>query len=171
MPISENTIDQMSGAFVYGLHWDGHCLARGQLTKKALWQMRKLSRKHSGKRIAKFAASKSPAIGGFELMMQASGNLAFAQKHTPIVLEAWSDYFTYSKKFSYIKSYLFQSGVHLIIIAWYSPQMSLQMKTVVVPYPKMLCDDQLEVISKNFMRKEFEQGSNMLPKDYLHAEA
>lgn len=163
--------ESLSGAFIYGLHWDGHCLARGQLTRKALWKMRKLSRKHSEKRIIKLAELKSPAMGGFELMMQASGNPAFTQKYTPMVLKAWSDFFTYSKKFSYIKSHLFQSGVHLIIIAWYSQQMSFQMKTVVVPYPRVLSIDQLEVISKEFMRQQCEQGSNKLPKDYLLAEA
>jgi len=171
MFLSENTQDQLSGAFIYGLHWDGHCLARGQLTRKALRHMCKLSRKHREKRISKLADSKSPAIGGFELMMQASGNPAFTQKYTPMVLKAWSDYFTYSKKFSYIKSHLFQTGVHLIIISWYSHQMTFQMKTVVVPYPRMLANDQLEVISKEFMRQEFEQGSNKLPKGYLRAEA
>ena len=171
MLIPGSAQDELSGAFIYGLHWDGHCLARGQLTRKALWQMRKLSRKHSDKRISKLAEVKSPAIGGFDLMMQASGNPAFTQKCTPMVLKAWSDYFTYSKKFSYIKSHLFQSGIHLIIIAWYSHQMSFQMKTVVVPYPRMLSNDQLEVISKEFMRQECEQGSNKLPKDYLRAEA
>ncbi|MCG7884220.1 MAG: hypothetical protein AB2669_17590 [Candidatus Thiodiazotropha endolucinida] len=164
--LSDGMKDALSGTFLYGIHWDGHCLARGQLTNRALWQMRKMSRKYKEKRTKKLSEAKSPATGGFELMMQVAGNPGVIQQYTPRVLKAWSDYFTYTRHFSFIKSPVFQSGIHLILIGWYLDDGSMRIRSTVVPHPKMLTDDDLMEVAKEFMATEAKEHPTTLPKAF-----
>ena len=164
--MNQDLKDILSGAFIYGIHWDGHCLARGQLTNRALWQMQKMSRKYKDKRTGKLQEFKSPAVGGFELMMQVAGNKAAIQELSPRVLRAWSDYFTYTRHFSFIKSGMFSAGVHLILIGWYVSDGTMRIRSTVVPHSKLLSDPELVDIAKEFMKKEKDEYPNTLPASY-----
>lgn len=158
--------EALSGTFIYGIHWDGHCLARGQLTNTALWQMRKMSRKYKEKRTKKLSEVIAPATGGFELMMQVAGNPGVIQQYTPRALKAWSDYFTYTRHFSFIKRPMFQSGIHLILIGWYLGDGSMRIRTTVVPHPEMLTGDDLMKVAKEYMENEAKSHPTTLPKAY-----
>ena len=164
--LPEEAKNALSGAYVYGLSWDGNCLSRGQLTQKALWQMRKLSRKYKEKRNKKLLVAKSPAIGGFELMMQMAGNPIAIQQNTPMVLQAWSDYFTYTKQFSYIKNQMYQTGVHLVLIGWYLENGSMRIRPTITVHPGMLSEGELQKIANAFMKQEAVDHPDKLPKRF-----
>lgn len=164
--LSSDVRDALSGAFIYGISWDGHCLARGQLTNRALWQMRKMSRKHKDKRSKMLQESKSAAAGGFELMMQIAGNPAAIQELSPRALRAWSDYFTYTRHFSLIKSEMFPAGIHLILLGWYLENGSMRIRTTVIQHPKMLTDHELVVVAEEFMKKEQLEHPEYLPRAF-----
>lgn len=156
--------DSLSGTFLYQIYWDGHCLTRGQLTNRTIWQMRKMSRKYKEKRVKKLTDAKSPVVGGFELMMQVSGNPGLIEQFAPGVLKACSDYFTYTQHFSFIKKPMFQSGIHLILIGWHLDDGSMRIKTTAVSHPKMLTDENLFVVANEFMATEAKKHPTTLPK-------
>lgn len=165
--LSPDARDALSGAYIYGISWDGHCLARGQLTNRALWQMRKMSRKHKEKRSKMLQETKSAASGGFELMMQVAGNPAAIQELSPRALRAWSDYYTYTRHFTFIKSEMFPAGIHLILLAWYLKDGSMRIRATVVQHSKMLTDDELVAVAEEFMKKEQLEHPEYLPRAFL----
>lgn len=158
--------DALSNTFIYGVDWEDHCLARGQLTHRALWQMRKMSRKYAGERSIKLEEAKKPARGGFELMMQLAGHRNLSQQHTPKVIGAWADYFTYTRQFGQIKSSLFQTGVHLIVFGWYTKKGIMRLRTTVVPHPHMLGDDELKQVAAIFLSEESRNFPDTLPNEF-----
>jgi len=147
---SNETVDSLSCTYIYGISDDGYCLARGQLTNATIIQMRRLSRKYRKKRSKKLLEAKSPAIGGFEIMMQIAGNPVVIEQYTQHVLKAWSSYLTYTRTFGYIKRPLFLAGIHLILIGSYRDDGSMRIEMTAVPSPNLLTDEDLKEIAKEF---------------------
>lgn len=164
--VPERVSEVLSNTFVYGVDWQGNCLARGQLTQRALWQMRKSCRKHSGDRTAKREEALKPACGGVELMMQLAGHENMSHQYSSRVIRAWADYLTYTRQFSFIRNSTFQSGAHLIIFGWYTKTGTMRLRTTVVPFPRMLTADELKEVAAIFMTDESRNHPEVMPVDF-----
>lgn len=164
--VPDNMREALSNTYIYGLDWQGNCLARGQLTHRAIWQMRKMARKYSGSRTTKLEEAKQPARGGFELMMQLAGHQSISQQYTPRVIRAWADYVTYTRQFSFIKSSLFQAGVHLIVFGWYTNAGIMRLRTTIVPHSHMLTEDELKRVASTFIAEESKSFPDLMPSGF-----
>jgi hypothetical protein len=158
--------DNLSNTFIYGVHWDGHCLARGRLTTPMLYEMRRQSRKYKTKRQKKLEATHGPAAGGFELLMQVTGNEDLAKRYTSMVIEAWGNHVAFTRQFQNLKMPLFDAGIHIFLFGWYGPEGKIHIEPAFTHHPIMLNDEEIIDVSKAVMESVRKERKLILPKGF-----
>lgn len=158
--------NNLSNTFIYGVHWDGHCLARGRLTIPMLYEMRRNARKYKSKRQKKFDATHSPAAGGFELLMQVIGNEHQAKQYTSMVIEAWAKHVAFTREFQSIKLSVFDAGIHIFLFGWYGPNGKIHIEPAFTHHPVMLNDEEIIQFAKVVMDKVAIEKKTVLPRKF-----
>lgn len=157
---------RVSKTIVYGVHWDGRCLANAPLSNLMLEEMRSNSGKSKDIRRKGMEAHYTAAASGFELLMQVIGKQYLARQYISMAIEAWATYISYTEQFRCIKNPLFDTGLHIALFGWFTKSGKIHIEPAYTHQPELLDHKQLIQLARGNMQKIEENQPSALPANY-----